>query len=112
MTSTPVIDQKHAEEVTHRHANPGSTVRFEQHIKGWSGSGFDASFRMTEGTFFESAQCATITFECVNIKNGRNLRGGLGSISLTSDDAIKLARAIVPKEIADAIDAAVAASKT
>jgi hypothetical protein len=112
MTTTPTIDQKHGEQVIGHYSNPGSTIRFEQRIKGWSGSGFDSSYRMAEGTFFESAQCATITFECVNVKKGRNLRGGLGSISLTSEDAIKLARAIVPKEIADAIDKAVAASKT
>lgn len=105
------IDQKFAEEVNSYSGITG-TVRFQQIIKGWGGSGFDSSWRMVEGTFFESSQCATLSFDCVNTRNNRNLKGGLGSVALDRDAAIKLARAIVPKEIADAIDAAVAATKT
>lgn len=106
MKTSEVVDQQVAEE-TRAYSGTGvnNTVRFEQRIKGWSGSGFDSTWRMVEATFFESSQCATVSFECVNVKNRRNLRGGLGSVALDRAAAIKLARAMAPKEVGVAIDA-------
>lgn len=69
--------------------------RYEQIIKGWSGAGFDSSFRSVTGSFIHAAGVAIIKFEVVDTI-GKRRYSKMGSITLSEEDALDFARAVAP----------------
>lgn len=80
---------------------------FSELIKGWLNSGWKSSYREITARYVDNAERkeAQINFEVVNYYEKRSAKMS-ASISLPEDQAIQFAKQIVPKYIADAIDAA------
>lgn len=79
-------------------------VRYSQTLKGWSGAGFDSSFRVIEGGYNEKGNFTEIKFEVIDTIGKRNY-SKLGQIVLRETDAIALALAIAPPSVAKAYTA-------
>jgi hypothetical protein len=81
---------------------------FAETIKGWLNSGWLSKYNEITARYvdMEDRQEAQINFHITQYYRTRSINS-LGSISLPTDQAIQLAKQIVPKYIADAIDAAV-----
>lgn len=78
------------------------TPRYYQIIKGWSGAGFESSYRSIEGCFVASGDVANISFDVIDTKKGRRY-SHMGSIVLSRDLAIKLAIDLLPPELKDVV---------